>query len=145
MGEFFNFIKILVFSKTVLLTPNSVTFVGDYEIQPREPVTAITTGASLQIDISSLSSGISVSERGIIEARESLRDLIPEGSVKAVLYGEEESVLLNDAHFLLSNNGAMIVLSASTGVPVNVEFREIKVSSKLELRNVEIYWKNYKH
>lgn len=140
-----NFIKILIFSKTVLLTTNPVAFVGEYEIHPEQPVTAITSGASLQIDLSDHASGISIREKGILEARKLLRELVPEGGVEAMLYGEENSVLLDDTNFSLSNDGATLILSSKEGVPVDVEFQTIRISSRIELRNIEIYWKNFKH
>lgn len=145
MDNFFTFLKILFLSKTVLLTINPVTFIGEYELSPKEPLVAITSGASIQIDISNFAPNISIEDAGIVESRELLKNLIPEGSVKAILYSEESTVVLDNSEFALLNDGAMLILSSNKGIPVDVEFKKVKIVSDVKLKDVNIYWKNFKN
>lgn len=139
------FLLILFFSKTLLLTPDSVNFIGELELIPKEPLTAITSGASLQVDVSNFAKGINIKEKGIVESRKLLKELIPEGSVNAILYSKDLEVPLNDNGFTLSNDGATLVLSTKTGVPVDVEFVKVKISSQIQFNDIKIFWKNFKH
>lgn len=143
MKEFF---LILFFSKTVLLTPVPVNISGEMEIRTEKLLEAITPGASLDIDVSDFTGRMRIKEMGILEVEKALKNKIPEGSVKAVLHGVKgERVVLNESGFALTNDGAKLVLYADTGVPTNVAFNKVTISTRTELRGVKVYWKNYKH
>ena len=70
MKEFF---LILFFSKSILLTPTPVTLEGIVSLVPEEPISAITTGASVEIDISSII--VKGQNEGIVEFRERLKKI----------------------------------------------------------------------
>lgn len=114
------------------------------ELIPKEPLTAITSGASLQIDVSNFVKGASIKEQGIVESRKLLKEMIPEGSVNAILYSKGGEVYLDDNGFALSNSGAMLTLSSKTGVPVDIEFDKVKIISQIEFKDIQISWKNFK-
>lgn len=143
MKEFF---LILFFSKTILLTPVPVNISGEMVISPEKPLEAITPGASLEIDVSDFTGRIKMKELGMIEVKKILKERIPEGSVSATLHGAKgEKVLLNESGFSISNDGAKLTLFADQGIPTNVAFHRITITSNSELRGVKVYWKNFKH
>ena len=143
MKEFF---LILFFSKTVLLTPVPVNISGEMVIRPEKLLEAITPGASLNIDVSDFTGRMKINEMGILEVEKSLKNKIPEGSVTAILHGSKgEKVVLNESGFALTNDGARLILFADSGIPTNVAFNKITITSRTELRGVKVYWKNYKH
>ncbi len=138
-----DFLLILFFSKTLLLTPSTVKIFGEYVLVPESTLTAITSGASIQIDITKFSSLINVKEKGIIETRKYLTSVIPKGSVLATLYSKNISVTLANQNFSISNDNAYLMLSSKQGIPVGVEFDKVVITSKVPLSGVKIYWRNY--
>ena len=140
------FLLILLFSKMVLLTPDPVDLYGEKEVYPKDPLTAITSGASVEVDVTDFMGGIGIKETGIVESRKLLEEKIPEDSVKGILYGSGgEKIYLNDTGYALSNNAARLTLSASSGVPTNIEFNKVVITSRINLKGVKVYWKNSKH
>lgn len=143
MKEFF---LILFFSKTILLTPVPVNISGEMVIRPEKLLEAITPGASLEIDVSDFTGRMKMKEMGILEVKEILKEKIPEGSVRATLYGSKgEKVVLNESGFSITNDGAKLTLFADSGIPTNMAFNKITITSNTELRGVKVYWKNFKH
>ena len=143
MKEFF---LILFFSKTVLLTPVPVNISGEMVIRPEKPLEAITSGASLEIDVSDFTGRMKIKETGILEVKQILKEKIPQGSVTATLHGSKgEKVALNESGFSIANDGARLSLYADSGIPTNVAFNKITITSSTELRGVKVYWKNFKH
>ena len=143
MKEFF---LILFFSKTILLTPVPVNISGEMVIRPEKLLEAITPGASLEIDVSDFTGRMKMKEMGILEVKEILKEKIPEGSVRATLYGSKgEKVVLNESGFSITNDGAKLTLFADSGIPTNMAFNKITITSSTELRGVQVYWKNFKH
>ena len=130
---------ILFFGKTVLLTPNPVSIDGRFELMLDEPITAVTGGASLQIDVSS-----TIQVTTISETRQTVSSRFPDGCLSAVLFGANGEVILQDNGTSISNRDVRITLASVSGVPVGDEFSRIEVQSCLELTDVEIYWKNHK-
>jgi hypothetical protein len=140
------FFLILFFSKTILLTPVPVNITGEMVIRPEKLLEAITPGASLEIDVSDFTGRMRMKEMGILEVEKSLSKKIPEGSVKAILHGSKgEKVVLNESGFALTNDGAKLILFADSGIPTNVTFNKITITSNTELIGVKVYWKNFKH
>ncbi len=136
MREFF---AILFFGKWVLLTPNPVSVEGHLELSLEDPIVAVTSGASVRIDVSNLVSGSSISE-----IKQSFDSIFPESCVSAVLQGPDGPVALSRTSSLLSNDQTLLSLSSDTGVPTKTEFSRIELTSCVELKDVNIYWANYK-
>jgi hypothetical protein len=140
------FLLILFFSKMVLLTPDPVDLYGEKDIYPKDLLTAITSGASVEVDVTDFMGGIDIKKIGIVESRKLLEEKIPEGSVKCVLYSSTgEKIYLDDTGYALSNNAARLTLSASSGVPTNIKFNKVVITSRINLKGVKVYWKNSKH
>ena len=142
MKEFF---LILFFSKTVLLTPDPINIHDETFLVPQEPVTAITNGASLRIDVSNLHKDLGIKRGGLTESRVILKKLIPSGSVKAELHSKGEVVTLNQESYSIFNDGAELVLSSEAGIPTNIAFHKIKIISLVNLDGVKISWRNFMH
>lgn len=136
---------ILFFSQTVLLTPEPVDLDGIMKLTPEKPLEAITHGASLQIDVSSM---IAWREKeNILSFRSRLTALFPPGSIEAELIGKDnESILLHyEGEHQFNRNSVMLSLYADDRVPTNLEFKQVILKSYIELKGVQVYWKNYKH
>lgn len=141
MKEFF---LIIFFSKTVLLTPAAIDLDGNKELLCTPPLVAITSGASIQVDVTNLIDPINFQKKGISEIRKSLREKIPEGTLTAELIGSNgEKIQLRDTGIALSPQGARVILASPLGVPTKSSFTKVLVSSQLILKGVNIYWKNY--
>ncbi len=140
-----DFFLILFFSKTVLLTPNFVDIsgnMGEYELYLDEPISAITQGASIQVDVWEM---LSVNDdKDVIQIRDAISNRFPDGSIEGTLFGDDKEVrVLFRGGVLVSKDSARLVLS-SDKMPTSVDFSKVFVRSSIELERVRIYWKNYK-
>ena len=72
MKEFF---LILLFSEWVQLTPVPVDVADELVLNPSEPISAITSGAALHVDLEVFLSGVSIEETGIKHSREIFEEL----------------------------------------------------------------------
>lgn len=135
MKEFF---AILFFGKVVLLTPNPVTIDDYIDLDLDDPIVAVTTGAALEIDVSSM---IVVAD--ISATRGALRSRFPEDCLRATLHSSDSQVVLSRIGPLISDDRALISLSSDSGVPLRTEFSHIELASCVRMTDVEIYWKNH--
>lgn len=138
------FLRILFFSRVVLLTPMPINLFGEVELNPQEPLTAITRGACIQINVSSI---ITKSKQiGVLEFERRMEELFPAGSIEAILIGKDTRplTLFYDGNFAYSKNEVFLTLHADGGVPTDVEFDRIIITSNIELKSVLVSWKNYK-
>lgn len=137
---------ILFFSKWVLLTPQAVDISTELVLTPDKPLTAITSGAGVHIDLSDFAAGVGIKKTGIPESKSILREMIAPESVRGYLFTDAgEQTLLDKAFFSLENDQAWMVLTASSGIPTDLEFVTLSILSSVELRHVRVYWKNYSH
>lgn len=137
MKEFFT---ILFFGKVVLLTPQPVTFEDHLEIVLNEPIAAVTRGASLQVEVTSM-----IEVTGVIETREAVDDRFPEDCVRAILHGSDSQVELWRMGTRVSNDRVQIGLYSDSGVPIDTEFSRIEVFSCAQMTDVDVYWSNHKN
>ena len=143
MKEFF---LILFFSKWVALTPQSIDIADEIVLSPDKPLTAITGGAGVHIDLSDFAPAVGIKRVGIEESIRILNEMIPLESVSGyLLTGEGQRILLDGAFFSLENDRAWMVLTSSSGIPTGPEFVTLSIRSSVELRGVLVYWKNYRH
>jgi hypothetical protein len=142
MLEFF---KILFLAKSVLLTSSFITINDQLLLKLDDSVSAISSGASLEINVSSMFEGVGIKELGIIESRKVLKDYFSQGSVEADLIGEDENIVisLDIMSFSLEDAAATLVLSSAAGVPTGVNINRIKIRASVPLNKVTITWKNF--
>lgn len=142
MKEFF---LILFFAKTVLLTAGGPVYMGsgDTVIELTESISAITSGASVQIDISST---VQWGDESISSIRERLHGKYPSGSISAVLFSKDygEVKLAYTGSVLISKDRVLLSLYSADGMPLGVEFHKIVVSTEVDLKDVLVFWRNYK-
>ena len=95
IGDLF---RILFFAKTTLLTPNPVDIHGRLDLNLPEPLEAITSGAELEIDVTSI---ISMSRgEDILAVRKKIVDKFSNSSIQAHLLGDNNvDVVLHFAGF----------------------------------------------
>lgn len=140
------FLRILFFAKTVLLTPEPINLLGDVELRPREPLTAITAGASIEIDVSSMIT--KPRQESVEDFYRRAEAMFPSGAAEAkLLTKDKREVVLNydQRGIAFSNDTVFLVLSADGGVPTDIEFEIVRLTSRIELQSVKVTWKNYKH
>lgn len=143
MKEFF---LILFFSKTVLLTTVPVDLLGEKVVVPEDPLKAITPGASIQVDISDYLTQSGLIDTGLAENQKLLKDLIPQGSIKAVLSDlDGNKIQLDHIGFSWSPDDTRVILTSSSGVPTDRSFNKVLIVSRIDLKGARIYWKNYVH
>lgn len=134
---------ILLFSKVVLLTPEPITVNGKYELVLKDPIEAITSGAGIQIDVSSQ---ISWDGDDILDFRKQLSEKYPPGTITAELVSTsgERVVLTYTGYTAFNDESARLLLNAEPGMPINVEFDKLIVQTSIELEAIKIFWKNYR-
>lgn len=142
MMEFF---RILFFAKTVLLTPEPIDLVGDVELELKEPLVAITRGASIEIDVSSILT--KRKQESIIEFDRKVAEIFPVGGIEANLFSEDEVkvILSYDGGAAYTNDRVFLMLYADGGVPTDVEFDRLMIRSRIKLTSVTVSWRNSKH
>jgi hypothetical protein len=141
MKEFF---LILFFSKWVQLTPAPVDLVGEWSIRPGNPLSAITPGAAIHIDLARSVPEAGVKKSGLEESLEILSRQIPAESVGGFLLTEGgERIELDQRGFSLENDRAWLVLRPDAGMPTDLEFVEMTIVSDVEIRGALVYWKNW--
>jgi len=140
-----NFIIIFLFSKTLLLTPNFIDInKGDkYLLKLKENIRAITTGATIQIDVSEmiLTGG---QKMGLLEARRAVSDMFSMASIDAVLISEKKKIILTYQGGIIVNNDSVRLVLCGSEDPTGLDFSDIVIKTDIKLERVKIYWKNYK-
>jgi hypothetical protein len=138
------FLRILFFAKMVLLTPEPIDLHGSVELRPREPLIAITTGASIEVDVSSMIT--KNPQEGVVEFRRRVNTMLPLGAIEAKLLGSETRAvaLRYDGSVAYSENQVMLSLTSDTGVPTGTEFTQVVVMSRVDLKSIKVSWRNYK-
>lgn len=143
MKEFF---LILFFSKWVSLTPQPIDIANEIVLSPDKPLTAITGGAGVHIDLSDFAPAVGIKQTGTKESTRILSELIPPEGVRGYLFtGEGQRISLDKAFFSLENDQSWMVLTSSSGIPTGVEFVTLSILSSVEMHGVLVYWKNCSH
>ncbi len=139
------FFLILFLGKSVLLTPTPVILENTLVLVPKEPISAVTSGASLEIDVSSIV--MKSKEERTVEFRARVKKLFPPHTIKANLVQKngEKIPLIYAGYFSFNNKGTWLSLSSESGVPTGKEFITVEVISKIKIEDVTIHWRNYKH
>jgi len=140
-----DFIFILFFSKTVLLTPDFININSNEKnhiLNLNKPINAITSGASIQIDITKM---LLYSVKGdIIKTRKSVSNMFPDGSVEAILSTHKGDISLKyEGGSLISNDNVRLALY-SENIPTDTAFNVVTLKTSVNLEKIKVYWKNYK-
>ena len=141
----FDFLLILFFSKTILLTPDYVNIEPSnygYTIDLKEPINAVTTGASIQIDITEMLPPFSKGD--LFKVRRAISEMFPDSSIEATLTSEGSKTirLRYQGYSLIGNETASLKLSRNE-IPTGVDFKTITIKTDVKLERVKISWRNF--
>lgn len=138
-----NFLWILLFGSFVSITELPVNLIeGTNEVPLRKPISAVTSGATLQVDVSTMIPG---AELTLDLSRTWLERNIEPGCLKAVLRGSGTVATELDfkGGLAFEPGKVFLILSSRNGVPVRQEFGSLTLTSCRPLSKVVLYWKNY--
>ncbi len=137
------FFLLLFFSKNTLLTNIPVTIKdASLNINIEKPISAITDGASLLIDVSSMIDDIK--NKSILQLRKDVENLFDNFILTAELIGESNKVSLSySGHSMIGNGQIFLALDSDKKLSELGEWSKVVVSSSKALTNVNLYWKNY--
>lgn len=138
-----NLLWILLFGSVTPLTEAPVhLIVGANEVPLRKPISAVTSGASLEVDVSAM---IPKAELTLDLSRKWVERNIEAGCLKAVLQGRGTPLtsLEFNGRSAFAPGKVFLILSSRTGAPVRQKFRSLTLTSCKPLNNVVLYWRNY--
>ncbi|OQW85721.1 MAG: hypothetical protein BWK72_20865 [Rhodoferax ferrireducens] len=138
-----NFFWILLFGSFVAITEQPIDLVtGANNVPLGAPISAITHGASLFVDITSK---IPKDEVTIELSRKWVEKNVPPGCLKAVLRGENAVVVPLEFNGALSfePGKVFLILASAGGMPVRQDFKSLSLTSCVPLSRVVVYWQNY--
>ena len=138
------FIKILLFSKIITLTPVPVDIDRQLILDLNIPIKAITSGAGIEIDLSKQVRS-SIGNKDMFETFDFMEEKFPEGSIHVQLKGKSQFILLDKISYGYSNGSSKVKVSSASGVPEGIEFTSVIINTNVPLQNAIISWKNYKH
>lgn len=135
---------ILFFAKTILLTPSAIDIINSKTIILDDPIKAITTGASIQIDVTSMISYTHGED--IVEFRKTLFSILPKNSIRGMLVTKNNMEIQLDykGKHLFNEQAVLLTLSKSDGIPLDKEFEKVIIETDNDLKSVKILWKNFK-
>lgn len=139
-----NLFLIIFFGSVTSLTKNPIDIVtGVNEISLKNPIAAITSGASIELDISSI---VPASNTTIFESRKWAEENFPKDCIRVILhkrgYTNPQSKLVMNG-IGISNEKTFLILSNVAGIPTKQEFDSITLFSCRSIRKVNLFWKNY--
>ncbi|MBU2714151.1 hypothetical protein [Zooshikella harenae] len=140
-----NFLLILFFSKTVLLTPDYIdvdSTADGYTFILQEPINAITQGASIQIDVTKMLDPFSKGD--LFKVRSAISDLFKSGSIEVTLGEGDEAVRLEYKGSTLISNDRVSLALVGDNIPTGIDFTKLVLKTEVKLERIKIYWKNYK-
>ncbi len=135
------FFRILLFSKVVLLTQEPLDLSKSVELKLNEPISAITTGAHFNIDISSYF----LKEKKISDFRKNVIEAFPPGSIRAVLTNPSGLTVsfTYRGYTGFSEQEKFLILEADNTIPIDKKFTKLTIESDLPLKGVKVFWRNY--
>lgn len=136
------FLKLLFFTKVVLLTPVPVSFDSHYTITPQESINAINPRGHIEIDVTAMiPNGI---QSNTNEKLNLLAKSFPENSIKVELINTKtgNTVNLTRVSQATGKEQLLVYVMSYSGVPTDMEFDEIHIKTLVPLSKVSVYWKN---
>jgi len=134
------FLKILFFGGVTTLTPNSINL-GDKEIRLalKEPIEAITSGASIIVDVSE-----HINAKTVTDAFKEIDIKYPNGCIVAKLISNDsKEIILSESSGAWANDNISIHLRAKNGIPTDLEFNLVEIKSCKSIVGTNLKWRNY--
>ena len=124
------------------MTPQPIELRGEVELKPLAPLVAINEGASIWIDVSSMVKRRR--EETALDLDLRVKELFPDGAIEAVLVSKALNVPLRyKGHFAYGGDNVKLIVESDGGVPVDVEFNAIVITTSVPLESVSVWWRNY--
>lgn len=139
------FLTILLMGKTFLLTQDPISIGPQWvELAGYESISAISPGASIQVDISKII--VWNDTDSIDDVRRLIHKSFPNRSIKAKLIDDAGTEVIFSYHgnSLINKENILLPLHAENGAPVGTDFQKVIIYSDKSIKDVLIYWKNYK-
>lgn len=135
-----DFFLILFLGKTEALTSTPIALGKvSVEIRPAKPIAAITTGAQILLDISSL-----IPNSDLMQARTASRQVFPEGCIRGTLKNDDgKSVEIQSNGISWMPGSVDLIVASPIGVPKDTPFSSLVISSCREIPNAILRWQNY--
>ena len=136
-----DFFRAIFFGQTLLLTPMPVDIQSNYDLILSAPISAVTEGAYIGIDIAS---GYP-SKSDVFGALEAAKKEFPKGCVVAELSqsrGNRTLHMLYSGGFIGTKDGLRLMIEAAANSPIDVKFDKLHVTSCKVIAKARIYWKN---
>ena len=133
------FIKILFLGGVTTLTPNSID-IGDKAVRIvlKEPIEAITSGASIIIDVSE-----HIKAKTVSDAFKEIDIKYPNGCIVAKLISNDSNeIILSESSGAWGNNNISIHLRAKNGIPTDLEFNLVEIKSCKSIMGTNLKWRN---
>ena len=136
---------ILIFGKSILLTPEYIDIEDNIALELNVNVSAITSGAYIQIDVTrniKYQKGSDISE-----FRKQVQKLYPPNTIEGILIengGNMTALKYGDQNIMFNENETLLTLNSEEGVSIEKEFIKVKILSEIEIKNALITWVNNK-
>ena len=134
---------LLFFSKTVVLTASPISIdEGWTTLRPKEPLTAITGGAAIYVDVTEYLKPLGLQPFDFA----GVAKVFPEGVVEGRLLTEGGSEIeLRNLASSHGNDVIRLIVGPEGSMPTELEFVEVKLRSQVPIDSVRVFWKNGKH
>lgn len=132
---------VLLFGKTILITPLPIDISKLYQLQLERPIFALTSGAAVEIEISSMIP----KALGPVESIEYAKKTFPKGCVSAKLTqsrGTQESEIRSMGNVVGMKGGFRLLLESATNIPLDVRYDRLEILSCKPIYRTRIYWRN---
>lgn len=136
---------IALFGSFVSLSDQATSLqAGTYDLPLKSPLSAITPGAALYVDITQMVPKDEMTVDG--SRRWSQRSIVP-GCIKATLVTDVGTTVAFEFKGAISfapDSLYLIVSSAEPAIPLRQDFNKLTVSSCMALHQVRFYWANHR-
>ena len=120
-------LKLIFFTKILLLTPGPISFESELTIYLKEPISAINGKGHLQVDVTLMMPGVLRGEPN--RELNLLSEAFPEKCMTARLVNSKtgDNVLLSRVSHATNEDQLLIYIMSESGVPTDLEFDEIHI------------------
>lgn len=134
---------ILFFGKTTLLTSSPITIDNfSVTITLKKPISAITDGASLLIDVTAMILG--EEKKSIHQIRKNIDAMFSDYQVTAELIGSLGKINLEySGRSMINDKQVFLILSSNAKLSELGSWSEVKIYTSKKLSNVNILWRNF--
>ena len=133
-------LKIMLFSSQTVINPTPINVTEPaIIIKLNKPISAINSGASIEVDITNLMGKY----ENVIAGLDKISEAYPKGCLKGQLTATDGAiVLLDETGGAVGQNNSYVIFHTFRPIPTDIEFSEVKVSSCNPMPEVTLVWRN---